>query len=188
MPKNIIFLSLALVYAFCQFNWTYPQTQQETSITSEEDSDTETEHSTQMSQQTICNYYKLFREIICDHMVTSFKSVKKIGGPGKTVEIDESQFGKRKYNRGTIIGRRFAWILGGVCRETGDMFLVPCPNNKRDKPTLLAIILANVEQGTTIYTDGWAAYRELGSHGYTWDSVNHSQEFVRYKLRNIPIF
>ena len=150
---------ILLVYAFCQFNWTYDQTQQETCITSGEDSDTDTDTSTQLGSHTIDRYFKLLREIVTDYMVSSFKSVKKIGGPGLTVEIDESQFGKRKYNRGTIIGRRFAWILGGVCRETGDMFLVPCPNNKRDKPTLLAIILANVEQGTTIYTDGWAAYK-----------------------------
>ena len=39
----------------------------------------------------------------------------------------ESQFGKRKYHRGTIIGRRFALVLGGICRETGEMFLVQCP-------------------------------------------------------------
>ena len=72
-----------------------------------------------------------------------------------------SQFGKCKYNKGTIIGRRSAWILGGVCRETGDMFLVQCPGNKRDKPTLEAIIIANVAPGTKIYTDGWAAYRVI---------------------------
>ena len=113
--------------------------------------------STQLSPNSINKYFQLLREIICDHMVTTLKNVKKIGGPGCTVEIDESQFGKRKYNKGTIIGRRFAWILGGVCRDTGEMFLVQCPGNKRDKPTLEAIIKANVAAGTKIYTDGWAA-------------------------------
>ena len=52
-----------------------------------------------------------------------------IGGPGLTVEVDESMFGnrffaklfifllllgKRKYRRGRISGRRQMWVLGGV--------------------------------------------------------------------------
>ena len=34
----------------------------------------------------------LYRDIIHSHMLSQF-SHKKIGGPGLTVEIDESQFG-----------------------------------------------------------------------------------------------
>ena len=41
-----------------------------------------------------------------------------IGGEGKTVEIDESMFGKRKYHRGRISGQRQLWVLGSICRET----------------------------------------------------------------------
>ena len=52
-----------------------------------------------------------------------------IGGPGLTIEVDESMFGnrffaiffnfllllgKRKYRRGRISGRRQMWVLGGV--------------------------------------------------------------------------
>ena len=48
----------------------------------------------------------------------SHKDTKKIGGKNMTVEIDESMFGKRKYNRGTIMGCRQMWVLGGICRET----------------------------------------------------------------------
>ena len=150
---------ILMVYSFCQFNWTYGQTQQEVCVTSDDEEGEDSESSTQLSSRSINKYFKLFREIVSDHMISTFKSTKKIGGPGCTVEIDESQFGKRKYNRGTILGRRFAWILGGVCRETGEMFLVQCKNNKRGKDTLLSIIIANVEEGTTIYTDGWAAYK-----------------------------
>ena len=46
---------------------------------------------------------------------------EKIGGPGKVVEIDEAKFGKRKYNRGRLIEGR--WVLGGIERGTGRMFL-----------------------------------------------------------------
>ena len=96
-----------------------------------------------------------------------------------TVEIDESMFGKRKYHRGRILGRRQMWVLGGICRETKEIFLVICPNNKRDKQTLLSIIKDKVEKGTRILTDGWAAYKTLGEEGYSWDFVNHSEHFVK---------
>ena len=41
------------------------------------------------------------------------------------------------------------------------------------------MILDNVEPGTKIITDGWAAYKNLKSLGYDWDWVNHSKEFVK---------
>ena len=51
-------------------------------------------------------------------------------------EIDESKFGKRKYNRGCVIeGQR---VLGGICRETKEIFLVIVLSC--DKETLIPII------------------------------------------------
>jgi hypothetical protein len=41
------------------------------------------------------------------------------------------------------------------------------------------MILDNVEPGTKIITDGWAAYKNLKSLGYDWDWVNQSEEFVK---------
>lgn len=87
---------ILLIYAFCQFNWTYGQTQREACVTSDEESDTETASTSTLSSQSVDKYFRLFREIVCDHMFETLKTVQKIGGPGKHVEIDESQFGKRK--------------------------------------------------------------------------------------------
>ena len=45
-------------------------------------------------------------------------------GPGHIIKIDESKFGKRKYNRGRIVV--YKWILGGYNRTTNECFLVEC--------------------------------------------------------------
>ena len=66
--------------------------------------------------------------------------------------------------------------FGGICRETKEMFLVSV--EKRDKSTLLPIIKQRIKQGTTIVSDGWAAYKTLKSEGYSHQVVNHSQNIV----------
>ena len=45
-----------------------------------------------------------------------------IGGPGKIVEIDESKFGKRKYNRGRMLDGH--WVFGGIERGTTKSFMI----------------------------------------------------------------
>ena len=64
------------------------------------------------------------------------RHTKKIGGPGLTVEIDESKFGKRKYNVGRLIEGQ--WVFWGICCETRDIFLVPVEDCSAD--TLLGVI------------------------------------------------
>jgi transposase-like protein len=99
---------------------------------------------------------------------------EKIGGPYKTVEIDESKFGNRKYNRGHPV--KGQWVFGGVERESGKTFLVPVPDRTAD--TLMAVIVEWIEPGTTVIRDCWGAYRDLETQGYTHRTVNHSIEFV----------
>ena len=83
------------------------------------------------SFETVNDFYNYCREI-CSYIVENVKP-QKIGGPGLTVEIDETKFGKRKYNRGRVIEGN--WVLGGICRETKSIFLVKV--GKRDKETLI---------------------------------------------------
>lgn len=88
--------------------------------------------------------------------------------------LDESKFGKRKYNK----GRRTEghWVLGMIADGSEDLRLVLCPNNKRGAAELLPIIQQHIEPGTTIRTDMWKAYDGLAELGYQHKKVNHSDK------------
>ena len=96
-----------------------------------------------------------------------------IGGPGKIVEIDESKFGKRKYNRGRLLTGQ--WVFGMVERDTNNIIMCTVPD--RSTATLLPIIQTFVLPGT-IYSDEWASYNILNHTGFIHQTVNHSENFV----------
>ena len=97
----------------------------------------------------------------------------RLGGEGKIVEIDESKFGKRKYNRGKHV--EGTWIFGGIERDSNGMFMVTVNNRKSE--TLIPIIRKYIKPGTTIFSDYWKAYDCLPEYGYIHGKVNHSKEF-----------
>ena len=68
-----------------------------------------------------------------------------IGGNGIEVEIDESKFGKRKYQKGHAVEGQ--WVFGG--REKYDktkVFMIPVHNRKQE--TLLPLIQKWIKPGT----------------------------------------
>jgi hypothetical protein len=70
------------------------------------------------SDHNIANWEMFCRETM---LVYLEGSSQKIGGPNKTVEIDESKFGQRKYYRGHPV--KGQWMFGGVECESGRTFL-----------------------------------------------------------------
>jgi len=84
-------------------------------------------------------------------------SSQKIGGPNKTVEIDDSKFGQRKYNWGNKVNGQ--WVFGGVKRKPGKPFPVPVPDRNAD--TSKAIIRDWIEPGTKVTSDCWLANRDI---------------------------
>lgn len=123
-----------------------------------------------VSLRTATQWNAFFFEVAINWCIANSTS---IGGAKRTLEIDESKFGRRKYNRGHRIDGQ--WVFGGVERETGDFFLVPV--EKRDKETLLPIIKKFIKAKTTIHSDCWKPYNELSNMGYVHQKVNHSQFF-----------
>lgn len=126
------------------------------------------------STDTITMWYTKCREICMDALHNIYNE-NKIGGEGHIVEIDESKIGRRKYNRGRLI--EGTWILGMIDRE-GGFRLEICPNNKRDKLTLEALITKNVAPGSIIMTDCWKGYTGLTEKGFQHFTVNHKYHFV----------
>src|SRR5271155_3811847 len=61
------------------------------------------------SPNTVCSYFKYFRQLVGDSLDELDYC---IGGICVEVELDESKFGKRKYDRGHAV--EGVWVLGGV--------------------------------------------------------------------------
>lgn len=150
------------------------------------------------SKQTICDWLNLCREV-CSKVIRSLP--KMVGTPERTVQIDESYFqGRRKYNRGRkldgdevkedekrkreemkklqnydlgkVVG---PWVFGLYMSPTRYRFYVV---HDRTGDTLSPLVHENVEFGSTIVSDKWAAYNRLSHEGYVHETVDHSKNFV----------
>ncbi|XP_023223848.1 uncharacterized protein LOC111625053 [Centruroides sculpturatus] len=108
---------------------------------------------------------------------TSFK----IGGPNKTVEIDESVICKRKYEKGRIL-KSTKWIVGGICKEDKNCFI--CHVKDRSENTLNWVVYKYVKSGSVIITDEWRSYNhidDIKGLNIEHKTVNHSKNFVNPK-------
>lgn len=114
------------------------------------------EHTT--SPETGVDWYQICREVCLNVEIHKY-SKEKIGGEGMHVEIDESKFGRIKKNKQGEILEDGVWVLGGICRETRDIFLVPVYD--RTRKTLITEIKKHVAPKSTVITDCWKAYDRL---------------------------
>lgn len=126
---------------------------------------------TTVNKATVCNLLFNCRSLLA---VWLLENNERIGGPGHTVEIDESAFGKRKYNRGRL--QKTRWVVGGIDRYTKKTFLKIVRDRKAT--TLQDVIVDFVEPGSTIITDCWRGYSNLNNMGFVHHTVNHTYNFV----------
>ena len=126
------------------------------------------------TKRIVCVWYKLLRRI-CILAVSNTRNAK-IGGVGLTVEMDETHIYKRKYNIGRVLMSESVWIIGGRCRETGEVFLKTA--TRRNIIEINRIISENIHIGTKIITDCWKGYNDISENGYIHATVNHRYNFV----------
>ena len=128
---------------------------------------------TGLSLRTVCVTLQKLRDI-CSLKILNGNI--RLGGRGKTVEIDESLFGhKRKYNRGRV--SEGAWVFGMVERGSGRALTFRVPDRTRE--TLVTRLIQEfVKPGTVIISDKFSPYFNLNTLGYIHLMVNHSENFV----------
>lgn len=134
----------------------------------------QTVHETGVSPKTVTNFFDACRQA-CEEWNFS-EGQNPIGGPGQTVEIDETLMSKRKNHCGRVLSQQ--WLFGGVCRETKEKFIIPVPD--RTEKTLIPLIQQHIAPGSQINSDCWKAYKSIGNlpQNYTHGEVNHSKNFV----------
>ena len=107
------------------------------------------------SRTTIIDYYNFLRDL-CQGWATRVQANTMLGGVGRVVEVDESKLFHAKYNRDDMLGRQYDWVFGMIERGTNRVRFFHVAD--RTANILLPIIAANVAQGSTIVSDGWATY------------------------------
>src|SRR5258705_1876477 len=135
-----------------------------------------------MSAETVADYYLYCREVCVAGLIQqsysqlitystlnnngqSFIEVQgKIRGLNHVVQVDETKFCRRKYERGRLV--EGTWIFGMIDNETNELRIHVCKDDKRDENTLTDMLLKYVEVGTTIVSDMWAGYENVHKYGY----------------------
>jgi transposase-like protein len=102
------------------------------------------------------------------------RQFKKLGGKDSIVEIDESKFGKRKYNRGHRVDG--VWVVGAVNRTTRRIVLSHV--SKRDSDTLTKFCRDYIKPDSMIFSGCWRGYNSLSNYFKQHKTVNHSRSFV----------
>ena len=123
-------------------------------------------------RNSVCQWYQFIREKCSEALLNDVNY--KFGGPGVVVQIDESVLAKRKYNVGRNVTQQWIFGLYDTTTKCSHVQLV----DDRRAETLIPIIQKFVRPGSTVFSDQWAAYRQLNQLGYHHATVNHSQNFI----------
>ncbi|XP_014778708.1 uncharacterized protein LOC106875185 [Octopus bimaculoides] len=124
-----------------------------------------------VSKCTAIQWYQYCREICSKILI---RNRKKLGGPNHVVEVKKCLMFKDN-NQVEHVEQSF-WVVGFYDNTQKIGYMQHIPDTKAE--TVEAVIMENVVQGSIIFTDEWASYRELQRLGYIHNTVDHSRNFV----------
>jgi len=111
----------------------------------------------------------------------------KLGGSeGGPVEVDETLISadtrkmhadRRRKKQVANYRKNKPVVMGMLDRDTRQVRAKVIPNVKRE--TLQREILETIEKGSTVYTDEFTGYMNLGEGQFVHETVNHMKEYVR---------
>jgi transposase len=101
-----------------------------------------------------------------------------LGGPGKTVEIDETFIGGKDR-----AGHDDKAVVFGIVERDGDVLTRHVA--MRTKAHIIPHVVTFVKPGTKIYTDEGSAFKLLTEkYGYEHEAVDHSAQGIRARRRS----
>ena len=129
---------------------------------------------TNLNRNTVNRYYQIIRERIREYCIQDYQ----VSGE---IEVDESYFGRKKYQGKRGRGSDNKVIVMGLLKRGGRVYTQIIPDCSRR--TLQSIIKGKVELSSDIHSDGWRGYNGLVDLGYRKHyRIDHSEkEFARGK-------
>jgi transposase-like protein len=124
-----------------------------------------------VTRKMVGRIYKKIRRAYNDDLVTNPITFDD----GFEYEVDELYLRHLRVGPGQYIRQ---WVAGILERRTGKLLYYRV--NSRSGASLIPPIVANIPNGSFVYSDEWRGYRRLRDHPYYRFSVNHSAgEYVR---------
>jgi transposase-like protein len=98
-------------------------------------------------------------------------------GEETIVECDTTMYAKQKSHVWHLPASQ-VWVVGGICRETKEMFLKCVPN--RSTATFQPLFRQKIVPGKIVITDKWRAYNWTNDDIFPFFhlTVSHSQNFI----------
>jgi transposase-like protein len=109
--------------------------------------------------------------------MASLDSDDPLGGIGETVEVDETLIGGSVSGMGSGYKGNKTCVVG-MLERNGELITRVAP--RRTKAAMHSLINAHILPGTTLNTDEFGGYKDIGHAGYRHVTVNHAAgEYAR---------